>query len=149
MRCTPEPHPTRVLTHHSFAADLTTVRSVLRTTLADLQSVLPDPARSGDVELVLAEVLNNIVEHAYRGSSKGPVDLSAETCKNGIRFMIADSGRPMPNDSLPTGARTELNCAFADLPEGGFGWILVRELAQDLQYRRENGINYTSFQIVT
>lgn len=141
--------PKQVLVRHRFSADLIAVRSVVQATLEDLHSLLPDAPRRGEAELILAEVLNNVVEHAYHGMAPGMVELSAEPCPNGIRFVITDSGRPMPNATLPAGVPADLNCAVDDLPEGGFGWTIIRQLAQDLQYQRKDGKNYTSFQIVT
>lgn len=149
MQSTRTSHPARVLAAHRFFAELETVRSVVQATMVDLGAVLPDAAQRGEVELVLAEVLNNVVEHAYRGSPKGIVQLTAMSGQNGIRFVIADSGLAMPNAAIPDGAPADLGRAPADLPEGGFGWSIIRQLAEDLQYRREDGVNYTSFQIVT
>ena len=35
-----------------------------------------------------------------------------------------------------------------DLPEGGFGWFLIRELTHDLTYRRDGSRNHLSFRMV-
>ena len=32
-----------------------------------------------------------------------------------------------------------------DLPEGGFGWFLIRSLTRDLTYLREDGYNMLCF----
>jgi serine/threonine-protein kinase RsbW len=34
-----------------------------------------------------------------------------------------------------------------DLPEGGFGWFLIRELTKDLQYVRHEDQNRLTFSI--
>lgn len=149
MQSTRTSPPGRVLATHRFFAELETVRSVVQATMVDLGAVLPDAARRGEAELVLAEILNNVVEHAYRGLPKGIVQLTAMPCQIGIRFVIADSGLAMPNAAIPDGAAADLGCAPTDLPEGGFGWTIIRQLVEDLQYCREDGVNYTSFQIVT
>ena len=39
--------------------------------------------------------------------------------------------------------------AVEDLPEGGFGWHVIRTLSKDLHYRRENGRNQLSFRLDT
>ena len=49
-------------------------------------------------------------------------------------------GRP-PAGRLPDGA----DCALVDLPEGGFGWHLIRTLTRDLAYVRSGGCNRLSF----
>jgi serine/threonine-protein kinase RsbW len=77
------------------------------------------------VELVLAEVLNNVAEHAYAGGS-GPVEVGLAPRPCGIACRIVDSGLAMPNGQLPRG--TCHRSTPGDLPEGGFGWHLIRSL---------------------
>jgi serine/threonine-protein kinase RsbW len=54
----------------------------------------------------------------------------------------------MPGLCLPAGKFQPLD-DLADLPEGGFGWYLIRSLTEELSYRRSNGINRLSFQLCT
>ena len=99
----------------------------------------------GMVELVLAEALNNIVEHAcdrqcgkiYMLLNLGPQDLH---CR------IEDNGRPMSDGSLPSG-ELQLFDPSGEVAEGGFGWFLIRTLSHDLNYRRIGERNQLSFRI--
>jgi serine/threonine-protein kinase RsbW len=98
-------------------------------------------------EIVLAEVLNNIVEHAYAGAA-GQIQISV-TCQLGfLDICIKDCGRPMPNLKLPLG---ELRPMYdgQDPPEGGFGWHLIRSLTQDLQYQRVQDQNILQFRLAS
>jgi len=104
---------------------------------------LPDEGR-GTAELVLAEVLNNIVEHAYARHS-GEIEVTLSRDATGILCEIADTGLPMPQDAPPAGTLPALD--GDDLPEGGFGWHLIRSLARDLEYRREGGRNLLRFRL--
>lgn len=104
---------------------------------------LPAVVRA-EAELVLAEVMNNIAEHAYGGLS-GPVALRLKRCAEGIFCLISDQGRAMPGDALPEGRRPDLGVARADLPEGGFGWHLIRMLTSRLSYGRKAGRNRLGF----
>jgi serine/threonine-protein kinase RsbW len=54
----------------------------------------------------------------------------------------------MPKDGLPEGRLVTL-AETATLPEGGFGWFLIRTLSRDLDYRREGGRNLLSFRLDT
>nr|WP_255464842.1 ATP-binding protein [Aliiroseovarius sp. PrR006] len=99
------------------------------------------------VEIVLAEVLNNIVEHAYQEDPTGQIDLSVEQSDAGLRVLVQDEGRPLPEDLTNKPVDYDLNCDSSDFPEGGFGWLLVRELTQELQYERRDGRNILSFRI--
>ncbi|WP_280514091.1 hypothetical protein [Allosediminivita pacifica] len=35
----------------------------------------------------------------------------------------------------------------AGLPEGGFGWFLIHELARELAYRHDGGMNRLTFRL--
>jgi serine/threonine-protein kinase RsbW len=99
----------------------------------------------GTAEIVMAEALNNIVEHAYAAHS-GAIEISVDLGADGLQCVIADSGAPMPGHSLPQGKPHALQ-DLDDLPEGGFGWFLIRSLAQDLQYSRTREQNYLRFRL--
>jgi serine/threonine-protein kinase RsbW len=99
----------------------------------------------GTAEIVMAEVLNNIVEHAYAAQS-GAIEVCIDLGEHGLECTITDSGAPMPGDDLPKGIPHALD-QIDDLPEGGFGWFLIRSLAQDLQYSRFRDQNFLRFRL--
>ncbi len=92
-------------------------------------------------QLVLAEVLNNIVEHAY-ARYPGDIVLTCQMGEGRLWVRVVDDGCPLPDAArAPHGP-----IAFAqDLREGGYGWFLIRSLTQDLTYRRDAGQNVLSF----
>ncbi|MDP3339459.1 ATP-binding protein [Frigidibacter sp.] len=126
-------------------ADSLSVRHVLRVIRARLAGGLPDAA-ADTLELVLAEILNNIVEHAYRDEG-GQIEVLVCPVPGALLCRITDQGRAMPGDMLPHPDRPQPDLAVADLPEGGFGWRIVRDLVGDLHYRREAGSNTIRFRI--
>ncbi len=128
----------------AFPADPEEVRVALGRVNDGLAALGTIPDAMGRVELVLAEVLNNIVEHAYAGM-RGEIALQLAPGDMALSCRVADHGRPMPGGDLPPG-RLPLDAA-AELPEGGFGWHLIRLLAQDLRYARTEGQNVLTFAI--
>ena len=96
-------------------------------------------------EIVLAEALNNIVEHAYDGAID-QIDLRLQLRSGRLLCDIFDRGAPMPNSELPTGLAQRIEPGN-DLPEGGFGWFLIRALTENLAYRRIDARNHLSFQL--
>ena len=104
----------------------------------------PDAAEP-DWELVLAELLNNIVEHAYGAGPIAGVEYWLMFAADGLAGRLVDSGAPMPGLALPAGVQAPLDGPVADLPEGGFGWNLIRRLTTRLEYRREDGRNLLDF----
>jgi serine/threonine-protein kinase RsbW len=127
-----------------FTADPAAVRAALARLLsASPVQDLPEDDR-GTVELVLAEVLNNVAEHAYAGGS-GPVEVGLCATSSGIACRIVDRGLAMPGGKLPEGGLPIVDPP--DFPEGGFGWHLIRSLTADLTYARNAGQNRLSFLI--
>lgn len=129
----------------SFSAgDLAT-----RTVLAELRSYLTqmgaEPQDQETVELILAESLNNVFEHAYSGQP-GPVEMLIDIKPTGIDCLLCDQGRTMPFGRVPEPAMHDLD-QTATLPEGGFGWHIIRCLSTDLHYIRSDGWNRLSFRI--
>lgn len=93
------------------------------------------------IEIVLSEVVNNIVEHAYAKHQEGDVQVQYCLTRRVLDVRVLDSGDRLPNDSLPEGKLPSLDVPTSELPEGGFGWGLIRTLASDVHYRREDGRN--------
>ena len=108
------------------------------------QPALEDDLR-GTAEIVLAEVLNNIVEHAYADQA-GDITLRLVRHDGRVHCTVSDTGAPMPGLCLPEGRFQPLK-DLADLPEGGFGWFLIRSLTEGLAYQRSKGLNSLSFQL--
>jgi serine/threonine-protein kinase RsbW len=103
------------------------------------------PHQRATVELVLAEVLNNVAEHAYADAA-GPVAVTIALHAGTLVCEVVDEGLAMPGGALPDG-RLPDSALDSDLPEGGFGWHLIRSLARDLAYRRQRGSNRLNFLI--
>ena len=131
-----------------FAISVTGSMAGVREALTQIRSRLIDLGIGDDtcstVELVLAEAMNNIAEHAYGSEHPGQLDISARISPSLLRFDLQDYGRPLPDQKLPYGKLPDNNVPVHDLPEGGFGWFLIRTLAASVQYRHENGKNLLS-----
>lgn len=124
------------------------VRDALEQLKSGLGPLALDPDEMGTIELVLAEAMNNIVEHAYPpGAPQGPIALHCQAHPAGIAFLIEDRGRPMPDGQLPMGKPVDLGVDFGDMPEGGFGWFLIKDLAKDVEYQRLGSTNRLRFRM--
>lgn len=120
------------------------VRAVLAQVRRDVSRYACDDA-AGSVELVLAEVLNNICEHAYLERDDGRIEISLHADVAGIAFDIRDYGLPMPSGRIPAGRQVAIDGMLDDMPEGGFGWNLIRRLTTGLHYERVGGMNRVRF----
>ncbi len=131
-----------------FAVTLRSTSEAVRRTLAliteHFAGSVPD-AELGMLEMVLAETLNNVVEHAMSGNARGQVKLRILCRNGGLDCTILDNGLPMPDGEPPRTTLPEIGRMIDDLPEGGFGWSLIRMHVRDLEYRRQDGINVLRF----
>lgn len=136
-----------VLSRTAFRATFDNVRLAIKNALISLEPLgLPEEEVS-TIEIALAEALNNVVEHAYPDGAPGDVKLVLRHGRAGLLIEIRDNGKPMPNGRTPEGIHPTDRQPKNDLPEGGFGWFLIRELARDLVYDRENGENFLIFRL--
>ena len=118
------------------------VRDALNGLIRGLAPLALDVEEISTVELVMAEALNNIVEHAYpEPDQPGPITIRCAHRQDGLHMTILDQGLPMPDGQAPVGMAKNLDVDIMDMPEGGFGWFLIQNLAKDVRYGRINDQN--------
>ncbi len=125
-------------------SDNLSIRTALGEVIDALKARRVDPDALGSVEIVLAEALNNVVEHAYAMRDDGDIEINGQIAGDMLLFDITDEGAPMPLGEVPSGAPAKLDVGLDDMPEGGFGWFLIRQMTEDLTYLREGGRNHLS-----
>ena len=96
---------------------------------------------SDSLRLCLAEALNNVVEHAYRGERGNPIEVALSLGSDGFAARITDQGAEMPDLAPPGPQAMPDGLALEDLPERGFGWMLIRSEVDRLDYRRSGAHN--------
>lgn len=130
------------------------VRHALRSAVAKFARVI-SADDAGALELTLAEVLNNIVEHAYADRPLGPIVLEVARAEGALRCRVTDRGHPLP-EGLVEGPAASVSPAPEDSPpalpcldiaEGGYGWPLIRSLTTDLAYQRHGQMNVLTFRL--
>ncbi|MEM6589948.1 MAG: ATP-binding protein [Pseudomonadota bacterium] len=119
-----------------FQADNLSTRKVL----GQITDAMMRDGLSGDligrVEIVLAELFNNIAEHAYQDRGEGEVRCAIEMRGNDLLVEVMDKGDPMPGGEVPEGKPPSMDVDFEDLPEGGFGWFIIRSQVDQLFHER-------------
>lgn len=137
------PRPNRGDIAIRFATGEFEVRKALAMLMAKLALHRLSVETMGHAEIVVAEVLNNIAEHGYDGA--GDVSLGVRVMPDRLRFTTVDAGRDLPQHLLSSGEMPKIPDNPRDLPEGGFGWAMIRELTDGLCYRRLDGRNHLTF----
>lgn len=117
------------------------VRNVLDRALTQLADWQIPAASVGPVHIALAEVLNNVVEHAYGFADGGAFSLDMSLADGRLTCVVRDHGAPFPDGTPPRGDAVPLDGPAETLPEGGFGWFMIRELTESLSYDYTEGCN--------
>lgn len=131
--------------HRVLSAEPNEVRQTLTDLRARFDAVV-DPDALGRLELVLAEMMNNVAEHAGgAGVVPGLMHLCVVMHDSGLSCAITDNGNQLPPDCLKPRSLPVMDPL--DLPEGGFGWFLIQGLTQSLCYYREDQRNCLAFTV--
>lgn len=88
------------------------------------------------VNLVLDELSVNIVNY---GGEASEIEVCLDADADEVRVEISDDGRPF--DPLNDATEPDLDAPLEDRTIGGLGIHLVREMMDELHYRREDGKN--------
>ena len=94
----------------------------------------------GEVELVLAEVLNNIAEHGGIESLNHPISLKWHTSDR-LCINVIDAGQCIPTGTITNAQMPNLDTEIDELPEGGFGCALVDILCSKVHAKRRGSFN--------
>lgn len=97
------------------------------------------PGVLGKVDLVLEEILLNVMDYAYAPGHGGDMDVGCGKAPGGFfRIVIQDQGQPFnPLEQKPP----DLTADIEERAVGGLGVFLTRQMADQLDYRRENDRN--------
>lgn len=144
-----DPDPNSEAVAHSHCFTCQTGLDGIRTVLGKINDLILETGSDlkANCELVLAEVLNNIEEHSYAGQDGCKIDIHVIAQPGTILVETRDEGVPMPGLVVPEKRLPHNKVARDALPEGGFGWYLIHELAPNPIYVRKDDINYLRFKL--
>ena len=115
----------------------------IRRTLAQVEEFLEERGfsqdRIGDINLVLAEAITNIVRHGYLDTT-GEIRLSLSLEDGNLNCQLVDTGVAFDPEILGHAPPDP-----GKLKDGGYGWFIIRHLSRCVRYSHENGHNSLSF----
>jgi|WetSurMetagenome_2_1015567.scaffolds.fasta_scaffold457580_2 serine/threonine-protein kinase RsbW len=97
------------------------------------------------LDLVMEEVLENIMRHAYPPGVEGRIEVRYRLDSPGaVTLEILDEGLEFDPASAAT---PDFTGSLQDRRIGGLGLHLVRNIAKSIDYRREDGRNVTTLRV--
>lgn len=127
--------------HFKIASTFSEVADLAESAATICARTSGDSALADSLRLCLAEALNNVVEHAYQGEAGHEIDVTIGLRQGAFEVRIVDGGRPLPDGTIPAGVIDFDGIVFDELPEGGFGWMLIRNEVDFLSYERKDDRN--------
>lgn len=103
------------------------------------------PSVTSAMDLCANEVVINIISYAYDAPGPREISLELETILGGARLVVTDDGRPF---NLLQASEHELPRTLDQAVIGGLGILLVRRMASHCEYRRDQGRNILSIEVV-
>ena len=96
-----------------------------------------------DLQLVVAEALNNIIRHAYREEPGQPVSVRLDRAPDSITLLFRDSGRAAP-PGFPEARVGSLDVDPSDLAalaDSGRGLAIIHSCVDQVSYVRNGSVN--------
>ncbi len=118
----------------SINSEYKNVNSVCFITKTFCEDHSVDEKKIREIELSLAEAINNIIKHAYKGKTDKSINISLDVLGRKLEIILEDFGIPRENIGAPT-----LNFDPEDidsLPEGGMGLFIIEQLMDETKYER-------------
>lgn len=92
-----------------------------------------------EIELSLAEALNNIIKHSYKGVETNKIDIFIEYSNKTLTIKLTDYGEARKNLNKPV---LEFDPNDIDsLPEGGMGLFIIEQLMDKNSYSSDGNKN--------
>ena len=88
--------------------------------------------------LAVEEATVNVMNYGYEPGTVGTVDLDAEAGNGELKIIISDSGVAFDPTQK---AEADITLTAEERPIGGLGIFLVRQIMDDVSYRRQDGRN--------
>lgn len=92
------------------------------------------------VEICLTEALNNVIKHSYGGDNSKTIEINIKKNPKLLEMEIIDTGTPRENLVI-----NDLDFDPSDienLPEGGMGLFIIKQLMDEMIYSSKEGKNY-------
>jgi len=91
-----------------------------------------------EIRLVLEEVVTNIISYGYEDKAEHEIEVNIVNANEDITVSVRDDARPF---NLLEHPRPDLEIPIENRRIGGMGIHIVREIMDEIDYKREEGIN--------
>jgi serine/threonine-protein kinase RsbW len=98
------------------------------------------PKATYDVQMAVDEACSNIIEHAYGGQGRGPIECTCRVHDDQLIVILNDYGCPFDPSSVP---RPDLCANLDKRNSGGLGLFFIQQLMDQVQFASKPGVGNT------
>ena len=92
------------------------------------------------VQMAVDEACSNIIEHAYGGQGRGPIECTCRIQGDQLIVILSDYGCPFDPASVP---RPDLCANLDKRSAGGLGLFFMQQLMDQVQFASRPGVGNT------
>ena len=97
-----------------------------------------------EIELACEEALVNIIHHAYPDGHPGEIEIDCKVVQSeNCIIELVDTGQPFDLEAIYA---PDINEDISNRKIGGLGWVLIKQFADEINYRRHQAKNYLTLQ---
>lgn len=100
---------------------------------------------AGKGNLILEEAVANIINHSTPATADDKIEITATKAGDGVVFTISDSGTYF--NPLEDSPEVDITLPAEQRRVGGLGIFLLRQLADEISYNRDNNLNTLTIKI--
>ena len=90
------------------------------------------------LQLAIEEMVTNVIFYAYPEGSSADITLTAESDDKELTFVLSDTGKPFD----PTAKKdADIDVNPIDREQGGMGILIVKNIMNEVKYKRLGDIN--------
>ncbi len=116
------------LTIESDFANLAAVAEFITSATADWSV---DDRTTYNIQMAVDEAVTNVIEHAYKGRSDGPIQISCDIKGNDFIVEIQDNGVPFDPKKV---AKPQTKGPLSERTVGGLGIYFMRKLMDRVEF---------------
>jgi serine/threonine-protein kinase RsbW len=125
---------------HTFPGRFYSLSAITQFVTRIAESAGLDPKAIYDVQMAVDEAFSNIIEHAYGGEGRGPIQCTCRVRDDQLIVILRDYGHPFDPSSVPG---PDLCANLEKRSSGGLGLFFMQQLMDQVQFESEPGAGNT------
>lgn len=121
---------------HTFPGRFDSLSAITQFVTRIAETAGLDPKAIYDVQMAVDEACSNIIEHAYGGEGRGPINCTCRIYDDQLIVILGDFGCPFDPSSVPG---PDLCANLERRSSGGLGLFFMQQLMDQVQFKSTPG----------